>query len=337
MQKTSILFIILIALVINALGQRPEFIRTKEGAPILDKKKLTISFLKSLNKDRSDTTALAICECEIKKLDWRFTKKQYKDHTKNGIINIDDLIKEDTVFEKEFEACYKNSGKTYLLEAEGFQDRFIKNCVTSIQKNTDKKLDTNQLLNFCSCQIDLIKTNKLTDAEFKTVNDPNSVLFFEIMYKCGDPFETKDRSDANWSKNQLKDVIGPESDTVSVLNINGMTYVKVKIGNELRIWLFDTGASDLLINADIEASLKKSNVITEANYMGIGEYEMANGTIDSCRRYKIDNIQIGKFKVSNIIVAVTDKGKRIIVGKGLLNKFSNWSLSNQANILILSK
>jgi hypothetical protein len=64
---------------------------------------------------------------------------------------------------------------------------------------------------------------------------------------------------------------------------------------------------------------------------------MANGTIDTCRKYVVNNIRIGKFFVNNVTVAVTDKGKRIIAGKSLLNKFSTWILNNQNSTLVLSK
>ena len=64
---------------------------------------------------------------------------------------------------------------------------------------------------------------------------------------------------------------------------------------------------------------------------------MANGAIDTCRKYIMDNMQIGKFSINNVGVAVTDKGKRIIIGRALLNKFSNWLLDNKNNVLILNK
>ena len=157
------------------------------------------------------------------------------------------------------------------------------------------------------------------------------------MYKCGDPFSNGENVDQNWNQNLEKDIEGPSTDTMKILNLNGMTYVKMKIAGTTQFWLLDTGASDLLINTDMEKDLKSEKIITDANYLGIGEYEMANGMIDTCRRYKINTVQIGKFTVNNIVVAVTEKGKRIIAGKGLLNKFSNYLLNNRDNTLILNK
>jgi len=119
--------------------------------------------------------------------------------------------------------------------------------------------------------------------------------------------------------------------------MNGMTFLKIKTGSLVQFWLFDTGATDLLINSEMEQQLKKENILLQENYLGTGEYEMANGVIDTCRKYKIDNIRIGKYAVNNVTVAVTDKGKKIIVGKSLLNKFSSWMINNKEELLILTK
>ena len=329
-------FFILIILAVQSFGQK-EFLFTKEGRSILKRRQLVANCLKALHKDKTDRNALSICECQTDKFDRHFTNKQYKKHASNGIINLSALIEEDSLFQKEIQQCYTSSGKTLLLQAESFETEFISNCIRSIQKNTEKKLDYNHLSNFCTCQLNLVKTKKISDAEMETLSNPNSLLFYEIMYKCGDPFSNEEVFNKNWNQNLEKDIIGPLSDTIKILTLNGMTYVKVKTGKTSQFWLFDTGASDLLINKEMEKDLKNENIISDANYLGIGEYEMANGNIDTCRRYKINNIQIGKFSVNNIIVAVTDKGKRIIVGKGLLNKFSNWLLNNRDNTLILTK
>jgi predicted aspartyl protease len=111
----------------------------------------------------------------------------------------------------------------------------------------------------------------------------------------------------------------------------------MKTGSMVLFWLLDTGAADLLINKDMETTLKSEGVLTENNYLGPGVYEMANGMVDTCRKYRMNNIRIGEYSIDNIVVAVTDKGKKIIAGKSLLNKFSNWILDNKQNNLILMR
>lgn len=116
-----------------------------------------------------------------------------------------------------------------------------------------------------------------------------------------------------------------------------MSYVQIKTGSLVQYWLLDTGASDLLINTEMEQTLKEESILKQENYLGTGEYEMANGVIDTCRRYNISGLRIGKYTLNNIVVAVTEKGKKIIVGKALLNKFSNWVLDNKTNTVIISR
>lgn len=312
-------------------------IYTKEGKPILNRKQLVNNCLKSLNKTQADQTALSICECQIQKIDRRFTTKQYRKHTKSNVIDLNGLMKEDSLAEKDIEACFINSGKTMLLQAESFEDQFLSKCAEAIERSTDKSLDAKRVKDFCRCQLQMVKTKKLTDAEMETLSNPNSVLFYEMMYTCGDPFRATQEGERNWTATSVADVTGPEIDTISVLNLNGMTYVKMKIGSTVQVWLFDTGASDLLINNEMEAELKKQNIINDSNYLGTGEYEMANGIVETCRRYRINNVQFGNFTVNNVLISVTDKGKRIIVGKSLLNKFKRWTLNNAENKLIIWK
>ncbi|HET7899310.1 MAG TPA: retroviral-like aspartic protease family protein [Flavisolibacter sp.] len=310
-------------------------IYTSEDLPILDQAMLVEDCLQAMNKNQRDKTAVDICECQASKLNGRFSKKQYKQFTKKNFIDLQALIHTDSLLEKEIQDCYIASGKTVLLQAETNEKRFLEQCQQSIQASSDKTLDAVRVRDFCQCQLQLVKAKKISDKELRALHDPNSLLFFEMIYRCGDPFAGKDVIERNWTASAAQDVKGPAADTVQVATLNGMSYVKMKTGSLVQVWLFDTGASDLLINTEMEAALKKEALLTEANYLGTGEYEMANGTVDTCRRYRINNVQIGRFSVDNVVVSVSEKAKRIIVGKALLNKFSHWSLSNKENKLHL--
>jgi hypothetical protein len=266
--------------------------------------------------------------------DRSFTLKQFKKHTKKGVIDLNALVEEDTLMVKKMADC--SNGQSILIAAEGNDENFVAQCMKSIQKSSEKSLDTARLKSFCDCQRDLINTKRLSDAQLDAIENPNSLMYYEMIYKCGDPF-AEENGVKNWNASSANDIKGPEVDTVATLNIAGMTYVKLKIGSLVQIWLFDTGASDFLITTVMEGTLKKEKVLTDANYLGIGEYEMANGAIESCRRYRINNLKIGDFSVDNVIVAVSEKARRIIAGKALLNKFSSWTLNNEKNNLILRK
>ncbi len=326
-----LLFIFLFS-VVDLYGQ-DDILYSSDGRSVLKRRLLIQNCLVSLGKTKLDKAALSMCECRTNLFDRSFTMKQFRRHTKKGIIDLNALVEEDTAIAKKMADCFY--GQSVIIAA-GNEENFVAQCVKSIQKNAQKTLDTARLKSFCICQRELIATKKLTDSQLDAVENPNSLLYYEMLYKCGDPFAEQEGIQ-NWNASFVKDITGPEIDTVTTLNIAGMTYVKLKIGSLLQIWLFDTGASDFLITKDMEKTLKAENIMTDANYLGIGEYEMANGAVEKCRKYKINNLKVGDFSVDNVIVAVSEKAKKIIAGKALFNKFSSWTLNNEQNKLILRK
>lgn len=74
--------------------------------------------LKSMNKDRNNATAVSICDCQVDKINGYFTSKQYREYTRQGVIDIGGMVKSDTALEKQINACYTNSGVSILLQAE---------------------------------------------------------------------------------------------------------------------------------------------------------------------------------------------------------------------------
>jgi len=276
----------------TGLSQDDDYIRATDGSPIMNRRQLVFNCLGNLNKDRDDPVARTVCECQVKILDKSFTKAQYKKNTKKGIIDINALLNENPSIKQRMDDCIKATGKSILLSTLELSEKNIQYCVESILQKTNKKVDTGKIRTFCICQAETIRSKRLTDEEIKTLGDPNSLLFFEMMYRCGDPF----LSDNNkWSSDNIKDIKGPSTDTIPVLNINGMSYVKIKVGSQVLVWLLATGASDMLISSDIEFKLKKEHLLTDQHFLGTSEYEMANGTVETCRKYRVNEVRIGNY------------------------------------------
>jgi len=335
--RSFLIIAIIFCLSVIQINAQNKFIYTSDGRQIMRRQELIESCLRSLHTNEYDATAVSICECQVDNLDRRFSYKQYKKYNHGGLIDIQSLLNEDTIAKRNIQDCFTKSGKTMLIQAQGFESDFIDSCVQSIRRNTNKKLDNATVKNFCSCQLNLIKTKKLSDAQLHDLENPNSLLFYEVMYTCGDPLIEKGEIINNWTKDAKNDITGPDVDSINIVTINGLSYLQMKTGSLVQFWLFDTGASVLFINNDMEKTLQNEGVLTQQNYLGTGEYEMANGIVDTCRKYMAQNVRIGKYTVNNVVMAVTDKGKRIIVGRSLLNKFTNWMLDNEKNILILNK
>jgi hypothetical protein len=221
------IYLTLIALTILSLfASAQDYVYTKEGRILFSRQRMIYQCLNYLKATKEDKTALSICECRVDKLNKRFTNKQLKKYTDDGIINLDGMINEDSVVKKDLQACFTNTGLTVLLSAERFGDKFISSCVETVKSRSSKTLDSNRVKSFCYCQLELVKTKKISDAEMNTLENPNSVLFYEMMYKCGSPF-AKDELDIGWKPAFVNDIRGPEVDTIGILTLNGLTYLKV--------------------------------------------------------------------------------------------------------------
>jgi Aspartyl protease len=334
MKYCSLLFLLFICS--WCIGQE-DYIYTADGKTITSRRDLISDCLLSLKKDKTNKAALSICNCQADKLNFYFSTQQLKKFTKKNVIDLAGMIDADSVKKKQVQDCFSNSNKTALLQAEGFKDDMIKDCMTNIQKGSKEKADTSHIRKFCECQVEFIKNKKVSDSDLDKLSNENSAIYYEIIYNCGLPFSVNPGENLNWNENLEKDISGPAVDTIKVLSFNGDTYLRIKIGTTSDIWLFDTGASGFLITKEMEKQLTTEKILTPANYKGIGEYELANGAVDSCRKYIVNNIQIGKFKVNNITISVTDKGKKIIAGKNLFNKFKSLTLDNKNDLLILHK
>ncbi|MFY0601021.1 MAG: retroviral-like aspartic protease family protein [Cyclobacteriaceae bacterium] len=207
----------------------------------------------------------------------------------------------------------------------------IQNCIEAAKKSVNYDIGgTLDLERYCDCTIDeLLKTGRIEDSSaLSEIQDENSILFNEVIMTC--------------VKLALKDTLqegyitGLKSkDTISVLNMPNKIKIKMSIGGEGRYFLFDTGASDILISKGFEKVLKEKNLIVQ--YMENELYEMANGDTIECRTALVNNIQIGQFIVDSTMVAIYDEEIEFILGKSFLDRFSSWSFTSSGNQLILEK
>lgn len=218
MKFTRIFIVVFILISTEGLYSQDEFLYSSDGKAILRQRELIQNCLKNLGRPKTDETALTICRCQVGLINRYFTSKQFKNHTRNGIIDINSLVGEDSVISKSINNCYRESGQTALLAAQSDATNFISNCVASIQKSTKKSLDATKLRSFCTCELDLIKSRKFTDEQLKSMEDPNSLLFYEMLYTCGNPFSEPEDELRNWSPGAANAVRGPDVDTVNILN-----------------------------------------------------------------------------------------------------------------------
>lgn len=212
-----------------------------------------------------------------------------------------------------------------------YKDYIIHNCVNEIIQSQDSIPGMTHSIaeDICTCAITKMYDEDYNFGEISEIEDLNSVAFNEIIISClPDEFVDYDK---DFVKNQYipNDIIGsPKTSTIELKNISGSYKIKLSIEGETRYFLFDTGASDLIIDDKIENELIESGIIKPSSYIGEIKYEMANNETTTAKLVRLDNIKIGDYTINNVVVGIIKNGS-LLCGTGLLDKFQKWDFDSK--------
>lgn len=130
--------------------------------------------------------------------------------------------------------------------------------------------------------------------------------------------------------------LSTESSIIEMRPRNGVNYVGVEIlGAESYEFVFDTGASTVTVNEDIERELWASKTISRNNYVSSGLYRIADGSIVEARRLIIPKMIIGNIVVKDVLVAVTNG--ELLLGNSAFKDFRTVKLDKNKNTLTITK
>jgi hypothetical protein len=216
----------------------------------------------------------------------------------------------------------------------------IKNCVNEIIKDDEMKdIWTKELAEkYCECAINKLLSAGYTYKDILEIEDENSSTFNEIAVPCvSEILNTKEefKSSNSYNINDIKG--GGYRNLVPLTDYFGKGYkVKITIGGVTKYYLFDTGASDLIIDRETERELLINGVLKRENYLNKIEYTLANNQTVKGQKVKVDNIAIGEYTLINVVITIIDEGS-LLCGKSFLDKFKKWEIDKQNNFLILYK
>lgn len=216
----------------------------------------------------------------------------------------------------------------------------VETCVKEIMSDSENKdIWTNELAEeYCDCAINRLFSAGYTYKDILEIEDENSESFNEIVMPCVAEV-LKDKTEFKSSNTYNIDDItgGGYRSLIPLIDNLGQGYkVKITISGVTKYYLFDTGASDLIIDRDTERELLLNGVLKRENYLGKTEYILANNQTIQAQEVKVNNIVIGDYTLNNVVIAIIDNGS-LLCGKSFLDKFKRWEIDIQNNFLILYK
>jgi clan AA aspartic protease (TIGR02281 family) len=343
---TSVLFLILISSNAKCFGQ---IIKSKDNVTIGKRSDFISSCTKGADKELMNINGLEIetykyCSCVCDNLIPTINSWEMEEALKeNKITEL--FLKENNlkILMECLEGNYKikddyKFGQSDDLE---FEKKIgVINCVNTIMSDDNKDMWTKeQAEQYCECAINKLFSEGYTYKEILQIDDVNSSTFNEIALPCvSEVLKTKNEFHSATNSYNFNDIEGGSyRSLIPLTDYFGNGYkVKITIAGVTKYYLFDTGASDLIIDRDTERELLLNGTLKRENYLNKTEYTLANNQTINAQLVKIDHVVIGDYTLNNVVIAIIDEGS-LLCGKSFLDKFKKWEIDKPNNVLILYK
>jgi clan AA aspartic protease (TIGR02281 family) len=136
------------------------------------------------------------------------------------------------------------------------------------------------------------------------------------------------------------DRVPPNRSTDEVtIERHGNTYtVPVRVNQTITLpFILDTGATDLVIPADVALTLIRAGALTSDDFSGKTRYSMANGSDQVSDLVIIREVQVGDHIVRNVTALVSPPAGDLLLGQSFLSKFGTVTLDYKRLVLVLSR
>ena len=124
--------------------------------------------------------------------------------------------------------------------------------------------------------------------------------------------------------------------SIPLISEAGVFSVPVRINNSRQLsFVVDSGASDVVISSDIFETLYRSGRISDGDFTGYQDYQIADGSIVRARTFQIRRLSVGPVTVRNVQGSVVPSAGLLLLGQSFLAKLSGWRIDNDGRTLYL--
>jgi predicted aspartyl protease len=122
------------------------------------------------------------------------------------------------------------------------------------------------------------------------------------------------------------------------LEKQGGTYaVPVWINRAITLkFVLDSGASDVLIPADVFLTLLRTGTVSESDLLDSKTYSLADGSKLKGARFVIRELRVGNQIANDVVASVGPVTGDLLLGLSFLSRFGTVTLNNDRHVLILS-
>jgi len=123
---------------------------------------------------------------------------------------------------------------------------------------------------------------------------------------------------------------------IALQNSGGTYEVPVMINGAITLpFIIDSGASSVMIPADVVLTLMRAKTIEESDFIGEQKYQLADGSIAPSMTFRIRSLKVGDKTLNNVIGSIAPVKGSLLLGQSFLSRFKSWSIDNSTHQLSL--
>jgi clan AA aspartic protease (TIGR02281 family) len=124
---------------------------------------------------------------------------------------------------------------------------------------------------------------------------------------------------------------------VPLKNDSGIYTVPVRINGAITLdFILDSGASDVVLPADVAMTLARAGTISPDDFIGNSEYQLADGSKLKSARFILRELQVGGRTITNVTASIGSVNSQLLLGESFLSRFGSWAIDNNRHVLRLS-
>lgn len=125
---------------------------------------------------------------------------------------------------------------------------------------------------------------------------------------------------------------------VFLRSLGGVFKVPVRINDTITLnFTVDSGASDVLIPADVVLTLFRTETLASGDFTGQREYVLADGSKLPSARFILRELKVGDHRLTNVTASIGPVQSEPLLGQSFLSRFRSWTLDNDLHAIILNE
>jgi hypothetical protein len=124
------------------------------------------------------------------------------------------------------------------------------------------------------------------------------------------------------------------TDRIPLVETNGIYTVPVVINGVLPLqFVLDSGATDVSLPADVFLTLLRTGTITKDDYVGTGQYRLADGSTVQSDKFFIHELKVGNQLLRHVVASIADVRSPLLLGQSFLKRFASVEIDNSQHVL----